>query len=30
LPSVVAEAYVFSCHLLIPLIEFDLREVNSG
>ena len=22
-PSVVAEAYVFSCHLLIPLIEFD-------
>ncbi len=25
LPSVVAEAYVFSCHLLIPLIKFDLR-----
>src|SRR5580698_153069 len=28
-PSVVAEAYVFSCHLLIPLIKFDLHEVNS-
>src|SRR5450755_2500619 len=28
LPGVVAKAYVFCCHLLIPLIEFDLREVH--
>src|ERR1700722_971893 len=29
LPGVVAEAYVFSCHLLIPLVEFVGDDIRS-